>query len=207
MKKLIFVIVSTLLIISILVNAAFYYVLYYQWDWDKETLQEKTILIHYLDNSKILKELNSHQLKKRISKPNYLVEIDSLRINTSNALNNIRNELVEFTGGLSEKGQFTNPKSKSYIESYFYKDNHLRPFGHKNFDNILLTYSNNIKETSGVESNIDGIIKILGYYNRSLPSEVFYDMTLSEAVLTIDLIKTKIELDFYEILLESKKEE
>jgi hypothetical protein len=54
MKKLIFVIVSTLLVISILVNFSFYNIIKFQWDWDKEKLQEKTILIHYLDNGEHL---------------------------------------------------------------------------------------------------------------------------------------------------------
>jgi hypothetical protein len=134
-----------------------------------------------------------------------LDKVDSLRFNTTNALNNIKNELVGFTGGFNENGQFMNPKSKSYISRYFYNNNHLRPYGYKNFDHILLTYSNNFKEISGIESSVNRVNEILGYYNRALPSEVFYNMTLSESIVTIDLIKTKIELDFYEFLLKSEK--
>lgn len=207
MKNFVLIALSALLVFSILIIFSLFQILYYQWDWDKEKLQRKTFLIAYLDGSEYLKDLNSRRLNTFNFADEKLAKIDSLRAMTYLELNKIKYDLIEITGGLNEKSQYMNPKSKSYINSYFFEDNKKRPYAHQNFDKLITNYLDHYKEISGLDSNLNLPIKILGYYDRPLPSLVFLGMTLSESIVTIDLLKTRIEIDFQELLISSVENE
>jgi hypothetical protein len=64
-------------------------------------------------------------------------------------------------------------------------------------DSLLSNYFKNYRKLSGLDSRIDAISVILSHYNRDSVSSIFYDLTLSEAVIAVSLIKSKIDFNDY----------
>ena len=200
MKKIVFVIISVLLILSLIVNFGLFYILRFNWDWDKERLQEKTRILYYLTNDELFALLNDKQLDNVNKSEPLLNKIDSLKTSTNDVLKEIQDELITFCGGLNYDGNYANPNAKTYVNKYFFQENSYRSNAYKDIDSLLNNYALAYEKLTGLESRLTAIPNILEYYKRDRISAIFYDMTLSEAEIALSLIKGKIELDFNEFL-------
>ena len=200
MKKIVLVVISILLVLSLVVNFGLFYILRFNWDWDKDRLKEKTRILYYLTNDELFTLLNDKQLDKVTKSGPILNKIDSLKTSTNNVLKSIQEELITFCGGLTYDGNYVNPKAKTYVDKYFFRENSYRSNAYEDIDSLLTTYVVTYEKLTGLESRITTIPNILEDYDRDRISFIFYDMTLSEAEIALSLIKGKIEMDFNEFL-------
>ncbi|SMG54378.1 hypothetical protein SAMN05661096_04138 [Marivirga sericea] len=196
MKKIIFVIVSVLLILSLFFNFVFFYILRYDWDWEKDKLQDKTRILYYLTNDVRLDVINDKQLENMSASNGILNKVDSLKTASNDTLTIIQEELVAMSGGYLFNGNYVNPKAKTYVKRYFYEENFYRPYAYKEVDSLLSNYIANYERLTNLKSELNAIPVMLSGYKRNSVSDIFYDLTLSESMIAISLIQTKIEIDF-----------
>jgi hypothetical protein len=196
MKKLFIILGSLLLVVSLLINVASIYAVRFEYDWDKELLQSKKTDIYNLRNAEILQLINKSNQDSPSPDQNS-IKLDSAKSITQKFLKDVGEELISISGGFLQDATIYNPTEKMAIDHYFYEDNYYRPMASKDFQKHIKGYIITHKKVTGNSSFLEAIPIIYSTIEEDSYYKIFNNLTLSESLTVLDLIGTKIEMDYY----------
>ena len=196
MKKLFIVLGSVLLVVSLLINVISIYVVRYEYDWDKELLQSKKTGVYNLRNSEILQLIDKSNQNSPSPDQNS-IKMDSVKSITQKFLKEIEEELISISGGFLQDGTIYNPSEKMAMDHYFNDDNYYRPMASKDFQKYIKGYITTHKKVTGNSSFLEAIPIIYSTIEEDSYYKIFNNLTVSESLIILDLIGTKIEMDYY----------
>lgn len=134
----------------------------------------------------------------------YLRSVDSVLFK----LNTIKNELVGTSGGWNPEGAMTsetmeliNSANKHYVQKYFYGNNYFRNNAYSFFKEIISDYLEATKSLN-IKSSLT---KSLEFHNKYLGGSLFDQLTITESLNLIELMKSNIIIDKYAYLSMKRK--
>ncbi len=207
MKKVFKVSLIILLIISLIANFLLYRA--YNSVYNKEDSRKNSHLVYNLVPTEVLQELNEN-LESKINKDTTSTEeFDSLLTQTFEQLWAIQAQLLEYSGGLKpENGHFWTPIGKQYTHNYFYTDNYPKHYAYKEIQKIIDGYFDEVKRITKRKKSYAIIPKvILDKEQEDFSSYLFTGMTVAEAVIAIEQIKSLMLLDKFKYQVDEMKSE
>ncbi|MDZ7848152.1 MAG: hypothetical protein U5L96_16140 [Owenweeksia sp.] len=143
-----------------------------------------------------------YEMNKRLISDRDTVTGSELKIFKSidDTLCRIENELIETTGGLTEKsGDYFNLPATKYVQDYFYRKTYRRNkaiyFFFNSLDNFLEEYEKINPENKFAEGVYKKFLILEKYYGLSDKGDLFKNLSLDQAIEIIESFRKEIALE------------